>query len=196
MSKVTHQEIIDALNMEAPHFKILDSEYPVSQQRKDLAERIQTHGIQLPYVPMTDDELWDTFDNSEGHYKVDGYRGIEQAVLNRLGVVPTFMNQVHIESTQSDYQQTQPTLDQELAYAEALQIATYLWRNHYAEVAPDWEALPDLRGVLSQIDNMVAGINFNVLNQAKAICEQNGFVVVPFELVDKIDIALRAQSLS
>lgn len=46
--KVKVQEIIDTLNMEAPHFKILDSEYPVSQQRKDLADRIKEHGIELP----------------------------------------------------------------------------------------------------------------------------------------------------
>ena len=43
-------------------------------------------------------------------------------------------------------------------YTEALEIATYLWRNHYSGVSPDWEALPDLSGVLSQISNMVTGM--------------------------------------
>lgn len=45
-----------------------------------------------------------------------------------------------------------------IALQEVTQIATYLWRKHYRDDAPDWRPLPDLRGVISQIDNMVTGL--------------------------------------
>jgi hypothetical protein len=41
-----------------------------------------------------------------------------------------------------------------LAYAR--QLAMRLWQKHYAETAPHWEPLPDLMGLLTQIDNMVS----------------------------------------
>jgi hypothetical protein len=44
--------------------------------------------------------------------------------------------------------------DNGLAYKEALQTAQYLAAAHFPHV-PEWEPLPTLRGVLSQIDNMV-----------------------------------------
>lgn len=40
----------------------------------------------------------------------------------------------------------------------ATSIAGFLWKEFYAADAPDWKALPDLQGVLSQISNMVAGL--------------------------------------
>lgn len=58
-------------------------------------------------------------------------------------------------------------------YNEALEIANYLWRNHYAEISPEWVALPDLSGVLSQINNMVAGIPI-VEIEAKPVSEPTG----------------------
>jgi hypothetical protein len=41
-------------------------------------------------------------------------------------------------------------------YATSLAIA--IWCKHYKEQSPDWKPLPDLMGVLTQIDNMIAGI--------------------------------------
>ena len=43
-------------------------------------------------------------------------------------------------------------------YLYAKSLAEYLWEKHYKEDAPEWEPLADLMGVLSQIDNMIAGI--------------------------------------
>ena len=43
-----------------------------------------------------------------------------------------------------------------LEYAQRL--ATSLWRNHYLGDAPAWKPFDDMRGVLSQIDNMAAGL--------------------------------------
>jgi hypothetical protein len=205
MSKVKVSEIIDLLQDSDCYGA---DEYLRAEMRKQIIE----HGIQLPYVPMTDEQLDDAYLRQDNAYRVDRLRDIEQAVLNRLGVAhmpplhadiqalieymdsdplqeknalitqrewqllksalgvaPTFINQVHIESTQSDYQQTQPTLDQARAICKA---------NGYFVLmcTPDTDE--------------------EHLNRAKAICEQNGLVVVPVELVDKIDIALRAQSLS
>lgn len=43
-----------------------------------------------------------------------------------------------------------------LQYAQSL--ATALWEKHWKEAAPNWRALDDLTGVLTQIDNAVAGL--------------------------------------
>jgi hypothetical protein len=40
----------------------------------------------------------------------------------------------------------------------AKRLAESLWRAHYREVSPEWEVCPDLMGVLTQIDNMAAGL--------------------------------------
>lgn len=55
----------------------------------------------------------------------------------------------------------QPQQETDLALREATQIATWIWKNFYKDTAPQWEVLPDLRGVLSQIDNMVAGLKYD-----------------------------------
>lgn len=44
----------------------------------------------------------------------------------------------------------------QLAYAQRL--ATYLWEQHYKQDAPDWKPLEDMTGVLTQIDNMIVGL--------------------------------------
>jgi len=41
-------------------------------------------------------------------------------------------------------------------YAKHLAIA--IWEKHYKDTAPDWTPLPDLMGVLTQIDNMAVGL--------------------------------------
>jgi hypothetical protein len=42
-------------------------------------------------------------------------------------------------------------------YAERLAVS--LWRNHWTDSAPDWKPLSgDLIGILTQIDNMTAGM--------------------------------------
>lgn len=40
----------------------------------------------------------------------------------------------------------------------AKHLAVSIWRKHYQDEAPEWEPLNDLAGLLSQIDNMVAGL--------------------------------------
>lgn len=43
-----------------------------------------------------------------------------------------------------------------LGYAQRL--ATALWEKHWKDRAPDWKPLPDLIGVLTQIDNSTADL--------------------------------------
>jgi len=43
-------------------------------------------------------------------------------------------------------------------YNYAKELASAIWREKYKDESPDWEPLPDLMGVLSQIDNMIAGM--------------------------------------
>ena len=44
------------------------------------------------------------------------------------------------------------------AYREAMDLAKALWEKYYKDSAPDWEALGDVAGIITQIDNMAAGI--------------------------------------
>ena len=44
------------------------------------------------------------------------------------------------------------------AYAYALNLAKAMHAKHYADTAPQWEPFPDLLGLLTQIDNMTAGL--------------------------------------
>lgn len=48
--------------------------------------------------------------------------------------------------------------DEHNAYGYAKRLAESLWERHWKNVAPDWKPLPDLIGVLTQIDNMTAGL--------------------------------------
>ena len=43
-------------------------------------------------------------------------------------------------------------------YEYAKRLAIYLWEKHYRDIAPEWEPLKDLMGVLTQIDNMISGL--------------------------------------
>ena len=43
-------------------------------------------------------------------------------------------------------------------YGYASRLAVAIWEQHYKDVAPQWKPLDDLIGVLTQIDNMTAGL--------------------------------------
>ena len=45
-----------------------------------------------------------------------------------------------------------------LAHREAVRLAQVLWRRCYREEAPHWRPLDDTAGVISQLDNMCAGV--------------------------------------
>ena len=53
-------------------------------------------------------------------------------------------------------EKTKVTNGAELRYATRL--AVYLWETHWRAAAPDWKPQPDLIGVLTQIDNMIANL--------------------------------------
>lgn len=48
--------------------------------------------------------------------------------------------------------------DDDRAYRYAARLAIAFWEKHWKDEAPDWKPLPDLIGVLTQIDNMTAGM--------------------------------------
>lgn len=58
--------------------------------------------------------------------------------------------------TGSDAPRGSGAINEELRYAH--QLATALWDKHYRDDAPHWQPLPDLIGVLTQIDNMTTGL--------------------------------------
>ena len=45
-----------------------------------------------------------------------------------------------------------------LAHREAVRLAQVMWRRSYRDAAPHWQPLDDTAGVISQIDNMHAGV--------------------------------------
>lgn len=45
-----------------------------------------------------------------------------------------------------------------LAHREAVRLAQVMWRRTYRDAAPNWQPLDDTGGVISQIDNMHAGV--------------------------------------
>jgi len=44
------------------------------------------------------------------------------------------------------------------AYGYAKRLAEAIWSKHYKTIAPQWEPFDELIGVLTQIDNMTAGL--------------------------------------
>jgi hypothetical protein len=58
-----------------------------------------------------------------------------------------------------DMYTTPPAAQQEPdAYGYAKRLAEAIWQKHYKATAPQWKPLDDLMGVLTQIDNMTAGL--------------------------------------
>lgn len=45
-----------------------------------------------------------------------------------------------------------------MPYQYARSLAVSLWEKHWKADVPEWEPLPDLIGVLTQIDNMTCGL--------------------------------------
>jgi hypothetical protein len=43
-------------------------------------------------------------------------------------------------------------------YGYAARLATSIWKQHYQKTAPEWQVFDELMGVLTQIDNMTAGL--------------------------------------
>jgi len=52
----------------------------------------------------------------------------------------------------------QEAKDEPDAYGYAKRLAEAIWSKHYKTIAPDWVPLDKLIGVLTQIDNMTAGL--------------------------------------
>jgi hypothetical protein len=52
----------------------------------------------------------------------------------------------------------QPEQAEPDAYGYASRLAVAIWEKHYKATAANWKPLPDLMGVLTQIDNMTAGL--------------------------------------
>jgi hypothetical protein len=55
-------------------------------------------------------------------------------------------------------EQEQEQEQEPVAHYYAKHLAIAIWEKHYKDTAPDWTPLPDLMGVLTQIDNMAVGL--------------------------------------
>jgi hypothetical protein len=51
-----------------------------------------------------------------------------------------------------------PTVQEADTYGYAKRLAEAIWEMHYKTIAVNWKPLPDLIGVLTQIDNMTSGL--------------------------------------
>ena len=63
------------------------------------------------------------------------------------------------------------------AHYQAEQLAKDMWRRSYRDVAPHWQPFDDLPGVISQIDNMHAGV-LKDLEEVRAKYHQLLYAVV------------------
>lgn len=79
----------------------------------------------------------------------------------------------------------------DLAMREASDLAMTMWRTHYADNAPAFDLCDSLRGVISQIDNMYAGLRQELaalkqpsagVDERKLITQAIGFEFEPGEL--------------
>lgn len=57
-----------------------------------------------------------------------------------------------------EYQVGQEQQSSEIEYIAACDLAKAIHAKHYRDDSPQWQVLPDIRGVISQIDNMTAGM--------------------------------------
>ena len=64
---------------------------------------------------------------------------------------------LHSAECFEDYQKA-TGMAQPDAYGYASRLATHIWQKHYIKDAPQWKPLDKLMGVLTQIDNMTAGL--------------------------------------
>ena len=53
---------------------------------------------------------------------------------------------------------TRLTAERDAALAELRQLTESIWKAEYRKTAPDWQPLPDLVGLITQLDNMYAGV--------------------------------------
>lgn len=51
-----------------------------------------------------------------------------------------------------------PRKEQDESYGYAKRLAESIWKDHYKEISPHWRPFPTTLGVLTQIDNMIAGL--------------------------------------
>jgi hypothetical protein len=85
-------------------------------------------------------------------------------------------------------------------YAKHLAIA--IWEKHYKDTAPDWRPLPDLMGVLTQIDNMAVGLapprrEWQSLTEEEidAVAAELGYAqLTPREVARAIEAALKERN--
>lgn len=70
-----------------------------------------------------------------------------------------------------------PGAEDALAYATRL--AQHMADNHYPEV-PQWKPLPDLYGVLTQIDNMLTGLTRKAGEDAEPVAPESGARSIEF----------------
>jgi len=59
-------------------------------------------------------------------------------------------------------------------YGYAARLATAIWEQHYKNTAPQWQVLDDLMGVLTQIDNMAAGLVSPPQPEERNFCQRCG----------------------
>jgi hypothetical protein len=75
--------------------------------------------------------------------------------------------------------------DETHAYGYAKRLAEAIWSKHYKTTAPQWEPFDELIGVLTQIDNMTAGLISPP--QRKPLTDEEMKAVVEQELVNYWD---------
>jgi hypothetical protein len=91
--KVTIAEIHNAFEWLTSRVIALQNHTIINPDVDDVMARLEQHGIQLDYVPMTDDELLSAVYlnrlSRDAEIAIERGRKHEQAILARIGVAPT-----------------------------------------------------------------------------------------------------------
>ena len=85
---------------------------------------------------------------------------VEQAleILEKLVVGSDYEEAVEAEQAMESFRAALAQQAEPDAYGYASRLAVAIWEKHYKDTAPHWKPLDDLVGVLTQIDNMAAGM--------------------------------------
>ena len=70
------------------------------------------------------------------------------------------------------------------AHREALYLAQSIWRSEYLKDSPDWEPCDDVAGIISQIDNMYAGMRLQ-RDEARAALQPKGEPITEDRLAER-----------
>lgn len=127
----------------------------IERLQDKVANREMLHGMQDAEIERLTSALEDIalLDECDGHELAVRHAFEAVAIATKtLGKHPSEIAAARL-MPRADVHPPEPD-----ALGYATRLAGSLWEKHFKQDAPDWRPLPDLLGVLTQIDNMTTGL--------------------------------------